>query len=728
MVANRRVAESSLNWHPRNWPIKTKLVVVNVALSLAPVLVLVYVDGLRMGEAVTKGTENLGYMATAVVAATVAAVVALSVIMVSRMVDPVRRLAEEVDRLAKGDLSGTSDEEDLALLGSNTSTEAVSTQREQEAAINQVKSERLQMVSYLASNDLVVSAAAGLRLDSGAVAQLLKEKMAAEKSYSALFTLDAEGKCTYSTDAKMMGKRYHFRPYWQHAIKGELYASRVSISVDTRRPMIVYSAPIKHRGNIVGVLALRTDGSELSEIIMNSRSKVTCHGDEVQQLRVSVAETRDFLRQLAIEADRVASGDLTRNASTRSDMDALGIAFNGMIIGLRNIVGEVKVAADSLSETSGQLSCATNQTGTAVQQVTAAMQNMAAGSQEVSRSSQVTNGAVGQLTSSINAIARGAEEQSRQVQASMTVATEMAVQVDRVAKNADYLAVAGKRTRGSAEQGVKAVRETVAGMEGIKNVVDQAASRVEELGRLGEKIGTVVETIDDISEQTNLLALNAAIEAARAGEHGRGFAVVADEVRKLAERAQRETKSIAELIREIQGGTREAVVAMETGSSKVKEGSVKAAQAREALDEILAAVGSMANQISDIAVAAQAMAKGSNGMVEAMEGISAVVEENSASTQDMSRQADLVMSSIESVAAVAEQNSASTEEVSASAQEMAAQVEEMSAQALELASMADGLKQLVSRFTIDASSGRSASPVARAEDNRIVPLARRTAR
>src|SRR4029079_9892533 len=123
----------------------------------------------------------------------------------------------------------------------------------------------------------------------------------------------------------------------------------------------------------------------------------------------------------------------------------------------------------------------------------------------------------------------------------------------------------------------------------------------------GEKIGDVVETIDDIAEQTNLLALNAAIEAARAGEHGRGFAVVADEVRKLAERSQRETKSISELIRDVQLGTREAVEAMAEGTIKVDEGSAEADQAGRALEEILTAMQATVRQVEEIAAAVQEM-------------------------------------------------------------------------------------------------------------------------
>jgi methyl-accepting chemotaxis protein len=368
--------------------------------------------------------------------------------------------------------------------------------------------------------------------------------------------------------------------------------------------------------------------------------------------------------------------------------------------GLALLVGQVRRAADRVAENSAQLESVAGQTGTAVQQVTLAMQNVAAGAQDTNRSAQETNAAVSQLTRAIDAIARGAAEQAHQVQSANETASQMATGVDQVAATAGQVASASQDTRKAAEHGGLAVRETTAAMVEIQRVVGQAAGTVEELGKLGDRIGAVVETIDDIAEQTNLLALNAAIEAARAGEHGRGFAVVADEVRKLAERSSRETKQIAELIQQVQAGTHQAVRAMQAGAAKVEQGSEKADLAGQALEAILIAVEHTVDQAKEIASASQAMAVGARRVTDAMSSISAVVEENTAATEQMSAQSEQVADAIRSIAAVAEEQSASTEEVSASAEEMTAQIEEMSAQAQELSSTADQLRHLVARFRL----------------------------
>ena len=419
----------------------------------------------------------------------------------------------------------------------------------------------------------------------------------------------------------------------------------------------------------------------------------------------------------------------TTNALRNKIVACIGAYEDGRM-GLQEIVAQVRVSASGVANTSQQLGQAASQTSSVVQQVAGSIQSVSSGAQETSIAAQQSNEAVGQLGRAIENVAQGALEQARQIQLASETTSQMAARIGEVADNAQTVAAASQQTKASAENGAQAVRETVAGMQEIKAVVTEASKRVEDLGRLGDKIGAVVETIDDIAEQTNLLALNAAIEAARAGEHGRGFAVVADEVRKLAERSQRETRAIAELIVAVQAGTKDAVKAMEVGSERVEQGSMKADQAGVALNEIMVAVDATVSQVGGIASAAQEMSVGARSVVDTMSSISAVVEESSAATEEMSAQADQVTRSIESIATVSTHNSVATEEVSASAEEMSAQIEEMSAQADELSMTAEQLQGIVSRFRLDASEEQGGTLVSRqrADDwggNRMAVVGRR---
>ncbi len=221
--------------------------------------------------------------------------------------------------------------------------------------------------------------------------------------------------------------------------------------------------------------------------------------------------------------------------------------------------------------------------------------------------SSVSNIAVSakEVSMTTNQIASGINDQVIQIEQSAAAATEMAQSVIDVARNAGEAANAAKESVDVANQGKSVVDETVSGMQSIAQYVETSASTIGKLGESSQQIGDIINVINDIADQTNLLALNAAIEAARAGEQGRGFAVVADEVRKLAERTGHATREISEMIKQIQMDTDASVESMQEGQKKAEEGVQLAVKSRESLDVIVNASDTCLGMVQSIAAATE---------------------------------------------------------------------------------------------------------------------------
>ena len=295
------------------------------------------------------------------------------------------------------------------------------------------------------------------------------------------------------------------------------------------------------------------------------------------------------INTLAGQAHQIADGDLRVKIDYHSgdEVGELCDAFRTMIENIRTIISKV-------ADTSSQVAAASNQ-----------------------------------LNVTAEHIATGAEEVAAQAVTVATAGEEMSATSGDIAQNCQMASEGAQRASQTAGNGAAIVERTVAVMEQIALKVQESAKTVESLGVRSDQIGAIIGTIEDIADQTNLLALNAAIEAARAGEQGRGFAVVADEVRALAERTTRATKEISEMIKAIQRETKGAVAAMEQGVHQVETGTEEAAKSGHALQEILSQVNDVAMQVNQIATAAEEQTATTSEISSNMQQITEVVQQTS---------------------------------------------------------------------------------------------------
>jgi methyl-accepting chemotaxis protein len=255
----------------------------------------------------------------------------------------------------------------------------------------------------------------------------------------------------------------------------------------------------------------------------------------------------------------------------------------------------------------------------------------------VQESVAATASASNQISSSSVQLAAGAQEQNEQTNQLARAIEEMTKTILDTTKNSSLAAEAAKKAGSIAKDGGSVVAETINGMNRIAQVVRKSAETINALGKSSDQIGEIAQVIDDIADQTNLLALNAAIEAARAGEQGRGFAVVADEVRKLAERTTKATKEIAMMIKQIQKDTNGAVSSMEEGTKEVEKGKLLADQAGKSLNQIINGTEQVVDIITRVAAASEEQSSTSEQISRSIEAIGNVTHENSTGVQEIAR-------------------------------------------------------------------------------------------
>lgn len=362
---------------------------------------------------------------------------------------------------------------------------------------------------------------------------------------------------------------------------------------------------------------------------------------------ITIAPVRDLMRV----AEALGRGDLSKKAivKTADELGQLGDTLNRTIDRLQGLVqteydrdkmqhqvmdllsvvstaaeGDLTIKAEVTADALGSVADAFNLMITGLTTLVTHASNVAT---EIQRSA-------GDILRSADSMRMGAEQQASQIRNASEAVNAMSRTTQRMAENAEAATQTSVKATQAAVIGGAAVTETIKGMQRIRATVQSTGKKIKGLGERSLEIGAIIEVINEIATQTNLLALNAAIEAARAGEQGRGFAVVADEVRKLAERAARATKDITGLIKGIQVETSEAVTVMEEGTREVEEGTKLADQAGAALREIEQIVKQSATLMTDITRAAADQVQSTSSVVKTMDTISNLTQETTLGVQD----------------------------------------------------------------------------------------------
>lgn len=352
------------------------------------------------------------------------------------------------------------------------------------------------------------------------------------------------------------------------------------------------------------------------------------------------------LYRLRKSARKISEGDLTEKVEVRKndEIGELSTAFNQMSNNLRKLIQEVDSSAEQVAASSEQLTASAEETVAGSEQVASAIQQMASGAEIATK---------------------GLEDNSLALE-------DVAQGMVKVASSSAMVTDLTRQATQHAREGRESVNRSVEQMRSIYKSVDESDQVIKSLYERSKKISTITDIINGISDQTNLLALNAAIESARAGEYGKGFSVVADEIRKLAKQSSQSTRQISNLIQEIQADTEDSVKNMEVARENVEIGLTFSEDTLQKFAVILQSVKEIAPQ---------------------MEDVSAISQQVSASLQE-------VTSTASELTKIAKENAAGSAEMAATTEEQATSMEEISLSAKSLSSLAEKLQEMVKKFEV----------------------------
>ena len=395
---------------------------------------------------------------------------------------------------------------------------------------------------------------------------------------------------------------------------------------------LVHTIKSTARGDEIALLAIRLvqishylrDITDIAEHVATGRLK-----HEIQRrskrdnLSLAFQQMLTYLQNVAAFASKIAGGDLTEEVLLRSDVDAFGRAMRTMRSGLHTLIQQIRDSAEQLAAMASSIASLADQDKnivehgqTAVETLVATMMQMGLSAEEIasnmgvlSSSVEETSASVLEMTESIGSIASSAAELEQQTQKSIAALANATHTLESVTAQAHGSKQLSQGTIQDALEGQQAVEQVTASMDTIHQTNSRTVATITRFAQQTEDIGTILDVIDEVTDQSSLLALNASIIAAQAGSHGKGFAVIADEMRNLAHRVSASTKNIATIVQTVQQETHAVVQEIHSGTADIEQGVKRTQQARKVLEKIIASAQRSSTVVTDIVTALQHMQK-----------------------------------------------------------------------------------------------------------------------